>query len=119
MILTLFDVEQGLFGKRREVKVLQQKKIPMRKCIGCMDSKPKRELLRIVRTPEGQLKVDLTGKMNGRGAYLCKDPSCFDKMVKGRKLNREFEMEIEDSMYQEMKDSFNHTQQTSGGGAIG
>ncbi len=98
---------------------MQQKKVPMRKCIGCMNSKPKRELLRIVRTPEGELKVDATGKLNGRGAYLCKDIACFDKMVKGRKLNREFEMEIEDSIYQALKESFNQTQQTSGGGAIG
>ena len=98
---------------------MQQKKVPMRKCIGCMNSKPKRELLRIVRTPDGELKVDTTGKLNGRGAYLCKDTACFDKMVKGRKLNREFEMEIEDSIYQALRESFNQTQQTSGGGAIG
>lgn len=98
---------------------MQQKKIPMRKCIGCTTSKPKRELLRIVRTPEGRLRVDATGKLNGRGAYLCKDPSCFDKMAKGRKLNREFEMEIEDSVYRELREAFNQTQQTSGGGFIG
>ena len=98
---------------------MQQRKIPMRKCIGCMNSKPKRELLRIVRTPEGELKVDASGKLNGRGAYLCKDPACFDKMAKGRKLNRDFEMEIDASVYEMLKENFNQVQHTSGGGAIG
>ena len=98
---------------------MQQRKVPMRKCLGCMNSKPKRELLRIVRTPEGELKVDATGKLNGRGAYLCKDPSCFEKMVKGRKLNREFEMEIDASVYETLKENFNQVQHTSGGCAIG
>lgn len=98
---------------------MQQRKVPMRKCIGCMNSKPKRELLRVVRTPEGELKVDASGKMNGRGAYLCKDPACFDKMVKGHKLNREFEMEIDASVYETLRENFNQVQHTSGGGAIG
>jgi len=85
---------------------MQQKKVPMRRCIGCMASKPKKECLRICRTPEGELRVDVTGKLNGRGAYICKDAACFEKMVKGRKLNKEFEMQIPESVYAELKESF-------------
>ena len=91
----------------------------MRRCIGCMNSKPKRELIRIVRTPEGTLRIDTTGKMNGRGAYLCNDPACFERVMKGHKLNKEFEMQIADSVYTELKGFFDQARQTYGGGADG
>lgn len=59
-------------------------KVPMRRCIGCMESKPKQELIRVVASPEGEVRLDPTGKANGRGAYLCPDPEC---VAKARKKN--------------------------------
>lgn len=80
----------------------KQKKIPMRKCIGCGESKPKKELVRVVREPEGTLCVDLTGKKNGRGAYICRDTECLKKARKGRRLEKSFSMQIPDEVYDEL-----------------
>ena len=77
----------------------KQKKIPMRTCIGCGTEKPKKELVRVVRDPEGQLSVDLTGKKNGRGAYICHDTGCLKKAKKGRRLEKTFSMQIPDEVY--------------------
>ena len=66
------------------------KKVPVRQCLGCREHKPKRELIRIVRSPEGQVSLDRSGKMNGRGAYLCHDPECLQRAVKTRALERAF-----------------------------
>ena len=83
------------------------KKIPMRKCLATGVSFPKKELLRIVRTPEGTIKVDTTGKMNGKGAYLSKSPEAL-KIVKDRKLlNRAFQMEIGEEVYLEIEKVIN------------
>ena len=70
------------------------KKIPMRTCIGCGTSKPKKELIRIVLTREGELLVDKTGRANGRGAYLCDDPACLQKAVKRKALSRAFRTQV-------------------------
>lgn len=99
--------------------MVRNKRIPLRKCIGCMEQKPKKELLRVVRTPEGTLCMDATGKMNGRGAYLCHEPECFDKMVKSRRLGKEFDMQIEPSVYEELRRSFDEIVNVSGGDTIG
>ncbi len=80
----------------------KQKKIPMRTCIGCGTEKPKKELVRVVRDPEGQLSVDLTGKKNGRGAYICHDAECLKKAKKGRRLEKSFSMQIPDEVYAEL-----------------
>ena len=80
----------------------KQKKIPMRTCIGCGTEKPKKELVRVVRDPEGQLSVDLTGKKNGRGAYICHDTECLKKAKKGRRLEKSFSMQIPDEVYAEL-----------------
>lgn len=80
---------------------MQQKKIPMRKCVGCNESKQKKELVRIVRSPEGAISVDITGKKSGRGAYICNDPECLKKARKAKRLERIFEVSIEDSVYEE------------------
>ena len=66
------------------------KKIPMRQCLGCREHKPKRELVRVVRTPEGQVMLDRSGKMNGRGAYLCSNPACLQRAVKAKALEHAF-----------------------------
>lgn len=64
------------------------KKIPLRKCVGCQEMKPKKELIRIVRTPENRVEVDYTGKRAGRGAYICPNSSCLQKAVKTRRLEK-------------------------------
>lgn len=78
---------------------MQQKKIPMRRCVGCGEMKPKKELIRIVRTPEGQIVADPTGKKSGRGAYICCSSDCLTKAEKGKKLERAFECKISQEIY--------------------
>ena len=79
------------------------KKIPMRRCVGCMDQRPKRELIRVVRSPEGEISLDTTGKKSGRGAYLCPDPACLAKARKARRLERALECEIPDEVYERIE----------------
>ena len=71
---------------------MAQKKIPSRQCIGCMTSRPKKELVRVVRAPSGEISIDLVGKKPGRGAYLCPDPDCLTKAKKKKALERCFEL---------------------------
>lgn len=78
---------------------MQQKKIPLRKCTGCGESKPKKELVRVVKTPEGTVCLDLSGKMNGRGAYICKNPECLRKAKKQKRFERAFEVPVPDEIY--------------------
>ena len=78
---------------------MSAKKIPMRMCTGCREMKQKRELIRIVKTPEGEIKLDRTGKLNGRGAYICKSEECLKKARKSGALARTFGMEIPDEIY--------------------
>ena len=82
---------------------MKERKIPMRRCIGCMTSKEKRELVRIAGF-EGQLSVDLTGKAKGRGAYLCHDPECLKKAIKNKALERSLEVAIPDDIYAQLKE---------------
>lgn len=70
-------------------------KTPQRKCIGCNESKPKKELIRIVRTPEGEMLLDSTGRANGRGAYICNNIDCLQKAIKTKGLNRAFKMNVD------------------------
>lgn len=74
------------------------KKIPERRCTGCNQSFPKKELLRIVRSPEGTVSLDLHGKMPGRGVYVCKNAACFKKACKGNRLAHALETEIPESV---------------------
>ena len=76
-----------------------EKKIPMRQCLGCREMKPKRELIRVVRSPEGEISLDFRGKSPGRGAYLCPDPQCLKKALKARALERAFSAQIPDEIY--------------------
>ena len=71
----------------------------MRLCVGCNEMKPKRELIRIVKTPEGEIKIDLKGKMNGRGAYICNSAECLKKAHKSKRLERTFKTEISEEIY--------------------
>ncbi len=82
---------------------MQVKKQPMRKCTGCNEMKEKRELVRIVRDPEGNISVDLTGKKSGRGAYICKDKKCLMKAQKAKRLERAFECEVPVEIYERLE----------------
>ena len=70
---------------------MKEKKVPMRMCVGCREMKPKRELLRVVRSPEGTVSLDVTGRKPGRGAYVCKSVDCMKRAIKQRQLERAFE----------------------------
>lgn len=82
---------------------MKVKKIPLRTCVVTKETLPKRELLRIVRTPEKKVVVDLNGKLNGRGAYIKKNIDVLEKAKKSKILERKLEVEIEDSVYEEIK----------------
>lgn len=82
---------------------MKVKKIPLRTCVITKESLPKKELLRVVRTPEGEIKVDETGKLNGRGAYIKKDINVLEKAKKNRILEQRLECKIEDNIYEEIK----------------
>ena len=73
------------------------KKVPMRMCVACREMKPKKELIRVVRTPEGEIVADETGRKNGRGAYLCRAEACFNKAVKTRALERALEQPLSEA----------------------
>lgn len=79
------------------------KKIPQRTCIGCMQSKNKNELLRIVKQNDGKIFVDKTGKANGRGAYICNSVDCFEKAIKLKRLEKKFETKIDDEIYEDLR----------------
>ncbi|SCG83405.1 putative protein ylxR ORF3 [Proteiniborus sp. DW1] len=81
---------------------MKVKKIPLRKCLGCSEGKPKRELIRIVKNKDGEIFVDLTGKANGRGAYICKTSDCLEKAIKTKRLNKALEVEIPDKIYDDL-----------------
>ena len=82
---------------------MQQRKIPMRQCLGCRTMFPKRELIRVVRSPEGELSLDFKGKAPGRGAYLCKNIECLKKTRKSRAIERAFEMSVPETVYQALE----------------
>ena len=82
---------------------MKTRKIPMRTCVVTKESLPKKELLRVVRTPEGDILVDETGKSNGRGAYIKKDIGVLESARKSKILEKRLECEIEDSVYEEIK----------------
>ena len=82
---------------------IKQKKIPMRQCLGCNEHKAKGELLRVLRTPEGEIVLDFTGKRSGRGAYICKSVSCLKKARKSGRIGRSLDCEIPETVYDRME----------------
>ena len=82
---------------------MQNKKVPLRKCTGCGEMKPKKELVRVVKTPEGEISLDPTGKMNGRGAYLCKDPQCLRKAQKSKRIEKALSCTVPEDMYNKLE----------------
>ena len=77
---------------------MKPKKIPMRMCVGCREMKEKRELIRIVRTPEGETLIDPTGKKSGRGAYVCRSPECLKRAIKQKQLERQLQVSLTDEV---------------------
>ena len=83
--------------------MVNAKKFPQRQCIGCGEMKNKKEMIRILKTQEGEFVVDATGRKNGRGAYICQSMDCFKKAVKGKGLERSFKMSIPKEVYETLE----------------
>ena len=81
---------------------MKPKKISMRMCLGCNEMKPKMELIRVVKSPEGEISLDFKGKAPGRGAYICRSTDCLSKARKARRLEKSFSCKIEESVYEVM-----------------
>lgn len=86
---------------------MQNRHIPMRKCLGCGEMKEKKQLVRVVRSKEGEISIDLVGKKSGRGAYICHDKECLLKAIKHKRLEKEFSCKIEDEIYKRLEGEIN------------
>lgn len=82
------------------------KKVPLRRCLGCFESKPKNELIRIVKSKDGEITLDKTGKKQGRGAYICYNKECLEKVIKTKKLDKEFDTVISSEIYDDLRRDF-------------
>ena len=87
------------------------KKIPMRQCVGCREMKPKKELIRVVRSPEGPVSLDFRGKLPGRGAYVCPNPACLAKTKKSKALERAFSAPLPEEVYQALEEQMKEVPQ--------
>ena len=83
---------------------MQKRRIPLRMCTGCGEMKPKKELVRVVKSPEGEISLDLTGRRPGRGAYVCPDPKCLAAARKARRFERAFSCQIPAAVYDKMEE---------------
>lgn len=83
---------------------MKKKKIPLRKCVACNENKPKKELIRVVKNTEGIIEVDLTGKKNGRGSYICSNLDCLEIAKKSKKLEKALQAEIPDEVYSKLNE---------------
>ena len=83
---------------------MNKKPLPQRMCVGCREMKEKRELIRVVKTPEGDITIDAKGKMNGRGAYICPKEDCLQKAVKTKGLERSFKQQITPEIFVSLKE---------------
>ncbi len=84
---------------------MKTRKIPQRKCLGCQEMKNKKDLIRIVRTPEGEIVIDRTGKRSGRGAYICPDSECLEKAIRHKAIERALEQTIDPSVYGSLREA--------------
>lgn len=87
---------------------MKTKKIPQRMCTGCMEMKPKKELVRVVKNKEGEVSVDLTGKKPGRGAYICKSIECLDKACKTKRLEKNLEIKMDEELYNKLREEISN-----------
>lgn len=83
---------------------MKKRKIPIRKCLGCGENKEKKELIRIVKTPDGEIVVDTSGRVNGRGAYICNNSKCFELAFKNRSISQSLKAEVTNEIYDNLKD---------------
>lgn len=86
--------------------LMKQRKIPLRKCVACQEMKPKKELIRVVRTPDDQILIDLTGKKSGRGAYLCGKAECFRLAKKSKAFDRALKQNVSPDIYDQLEQDF-------------
>ena len=89
----------------------KQKKIPQRQCLGCREMKPKKELIRVVRSPQGEVSLDFRGKLPGRGAYVCPNPACLGKARKSKALERAFSAPLPDSVWEGLEEQMKEVPQ--------
>lgn len=89
---------------------MKAKKVPLRMCTGCGEMFDKRTLVRVVKSPQGEVSLDLTGKKAGRGAYVCKNPDCLKKARKKKAFERAFQMQIDDEVYNKMEEEMNNAE---------
>ena len=92
---------------------MKPRKIPMRMCLGCGEMKPKMELIRVVKSPEGDISLDFRGKAAGRGAYICRSAECLEKARKARRFEKSFSCRIEESVYEVMLSELSEGSQDS------
>jgi len=81
-----------------------KKKVPMRQCVGCREMKSKKEMMRVIKTPENEILLDVTGKKNGRGAYVCFSGECLNKAIKNKGLERSFKQSIPEEIYERLEE---------------
>lgn len=86
---------------------MANKKIPLRQCVGCRESKSKKDLIRVIKTPEGEVVLDATGRKNGRGAYICPDTECLRKAVRSKGLERSLKISIPEEIYENLQKEMN------------
>ncbi len=89
---------------------MQKKKIPLRKCTGCGEMKPKKELVRVVKTPDDKVQLDLTGRVNGRGAYICPNADCLKIARKAKRIEKSFQMQIPEEVYNMMEEELKNNE---------
>lgn len=89
--------------KKSSPQPVKVRKVPLRQCLGCNEHKTKAELLRVVRTPEGEILLDFTGRKSGRGAYICRDVKCLKRVRKSRRLEKSLNCAIPDEVYDRME----------------
>lgn len=89
---------------------MQKKRVPLRMCAGCGEMKTKKELVRVVRSPEGEISLDLTGRKPGRGAYVCKSIDCLKAARKGRRFEKAFSCKIPDEVYDRMEEELSRNE---------
>lgn len=92
----------------------KMRKVPMRQCLGCNEHKPKREMIRVVRTPEGAVELDFVGKKSGRGAYICPKRSCFAKARKSKRIENVLEVKLPEEIYDAMEKSISEAEEQNG-----
>ncbi len=84
---------------------MKPKKVPMRMCVGCREMKPKRELIRVVRSPEGEVSLDPVGKKPGRGAYVCRSENCLKRAIKQKQLERQLEVQLTEEVAKQLQET--------------